>query len=292
MTNNTPSTPSAGWYPDPQQPGAERYFDGTGWTAQQRNPNAQFGAPQQGQSPKSFLATWLLSLFLGSLGVDRFYLGKVGTGILKLITLGGFGIWSLIDLILTLTGNATDKQGLKVRPEGKQATIAWIVSAVVVVLGIASGATTGTTLSSTTTGVGTSATQQPFASSTPTNEAQTDAAPKTEATPEAAPATSAPEPPAGSVSQTQAARKAQNYLDLTGFSRDGLIKQLEFEHFSAADAAAAVDSLNVDWNAQAKRKAADYLKLTGFSHKSLVDQLVFDGFTAAQAEHGAQSAGL
>ena len=66
-------------------------------------------------SPKSWLATLLLSIFLGEFGIDRFYLGKVGTGILKLITLGGFGIWWLIDIILTIAGAATDKQGLVVK---------------------------------------------------------------------------------------------------------------------------------------------------------------------------------
>ena len=67
------------------------------------------------QSPKSWLATLLLSIFLGELGIDRFYLGKIGTGILKLITLGGFGIWWLIDIILTITGAATDKEGRAVK---------------------------------------------------------------------------------------------------------------------------------------------------------------------------------
>jgi TM2 domain-containing membrane protein YozV len=66
-------------------------------------------------SPKSWLATLLLSIFLGELGIDRFYLGKIGTGILKLITLGGFGIWWIIDIILTIAGAATDKQGLPVK---------------------------------------------------------------------------------------------------------------------------------------------------------------------------------
>lgn len=53
----------------------------------------------------------LLSLFLGGLGIDRFYLGYTGLGILKLITLGGLGIWALIDLILIITGILKPKNG-------------------------------------------------------------------------------------------------------------------------------------------------------------------------------------
>ncbi len=63
------------------------------------------------KSEKDWLATLLLCLFLGGLGVHRFYAGKIGTGILQLITLGGCGIWSLIDLIMILTGNFKDGQG-------------------------------------------------------------------------------------------------------------------------------------------------------------------------------------
>ena len=60
---------------------------------------------RKAQSPKSFTAVLILSILLGGLGFDRFYAGKIGTGILKLITIGFFGIWWIIDIILILTGN-------------------------------------------------------------------------------------------------------------------------------------------------------------------------------------------
>ncbi len=61
---------------------------------------------------KSFLVTVLLSVLVGTLGVDRFYLGYVGLGVLKLITFGGFGIWWLIDLILLATRSLGPADGL------------------------------------------------------------------------------------------------------------------------------------------------------------------------------------
>ena len=66
----------------------------------------QFGNPI---SPKSRLAAALLAFFLGGLGIHRFYVGKIGTGVLMIITLGGLGIWVLIDLIVILVGSFRDK---------------------------------------------------------------------------------------------------------------------------------------------------------------------------------------
>jgi TM2 domain-containing membrane protein YozV len=62
-------------------------------------------------SPHSRLAALLLCLFLGGLGVHRFYVGKVGTGVAMIFTLGGLGIWVLIDLIMIIVGNFTDAEG-------------------------------------------------------------------------------------------------------------------------------------------------------------------------------------
>ncbi len=62
-------------------------------------------------SRRDYVVALVLSIFLGTLGVDRFYMGKIGTGILKLLTIGGLGIWWLIDLVLIATKKLTDKQG-------------------------------------------------------------------------------------------------------------------------------------------------------------------------------------
>lgn len=137
----------SGWYTDAQ--GRMRYWDGAGWTehvaehaapappaewAQPIQYAAQpyFAAPPTG--PKSFVTTWLLAGLLGFLALDRFYLGKIGTALLKLVTFAGFGIWWLIDLILVLAGGQRDKQGFPLAGYEANKKAAWVITGAVVAL--------------------------------------------------------------------------------------------------------------------------------------------------------------
>ena len=85
------------------------------------------GAPQQARQPvvvsapaaasatdKRILPAALLCGFLGVFGAHRFYVGKIGTGLLQLFTLGGFGIWWLVDMIMIVVGAFTDSEGEKI----------------------------------------------------------------------------------------------------------------------------------------------------------------------------------
>jgi len=65
------------------------------------------------RSPRSRLAAAPLCFFPGWIGAHRFYVGKIGTGLLMVLTLGGFGLWSLIDLIFIICGGFTDDAGLR-----------------------------------------------------------------------------------------------------------------------------------------------------------------------------------
>ena len=69
----------------------------------------------EGKSEKEFVPTVILCLLLGVFGAHRFYVGKIGTGVIQLLTFGGLGIWSFIDLIMIIIGKFKDKEGNIIR---------------------------------------------------------------------------------------------------------------------------------------------------------------------------------
>lgn len=99
----------------------------------------QYSKPTSYEGTKSYLVAWILAWFLGTFGIDRFYLGKIGTGILKLITLGGFGLWTLIDVIILIAGGQRDKDGGRLKDYDKYKLVTLIISIVFVAVGIGGG---------------------------------------------------------------------------------------------------------------------------------------------------------
>jgi host cell surface-exposed lipoprotein len=124
-----------------------------------------------------------------------------------------------------------------------------------------------------------------------------------EATPRPAPTHAVAKPksapkPSLTLSESQAIESAESYLAMGGFSRAGLINQLDSsagEGFSEADAVFAVDHVKVDWNEQAVESAKSYLQMGGFSRASLINQLTSpygEQFTLAQATYAVDHLGL
>jgi len=98
---------------------------------------APYNTPPSQLSDKSYLAAFLFAEFLGGFGIDRFYLGEVVSGIFKLITGGGLGIWALIDVILLLAGKRKDKAGREFPDRQQHFKLTLIIFIVMIFVGAA-----------------------------------------------------------------------------------------------------------------------------------------------------------
>src|SRR5579859_3832056 len=123
-------------YPRPIDPREPRQQQQAQWQAPQQaqwQASQQQWPPQQSPLPgmmmalelqKNWTTTAFLCYFLGGLGIHRFYTGRVVSGIFQLLTFGGFGIWTLIDLIMIYTDSFTDDRGMPLtRMEGVQLNV-------------------------------------------------------------------------------------------------------------------------------------------------------------------------
>lgn len=88
-----------------------------------------------------------------------------------------------------------------------------------------------------------------------------------------------------------ALEQAERYLDLTGFSYQGIIEQLEYEKYTHEEAVYAADNCGADWKEEAVKKAKEYLNLTSFPRQGLIEQLKYDKFTDEEAEYAVDKIG-
>ncbi|WP_237686361.1 Ltp family lipoprotein [Arthrobacter jiangjiafuii] len=234
-------------------------------------------------SKKSFVVTWLLALLLGGLGIDRFYLGKIGTGVLKLLTFGGFGIWTLVDLIITLTGNQKDKNGQPLAGYQENKKIAWIVTAVVWILNVV---VSMIMLFSGVLAIGSAIENSPSLSQSGGGTVQEAPAPADSEAPAAD--TSVPK-------EYQSALTQANSYAKMSLSKAGIFDQLTSEYggkFTPEAAQYAVDNVDADFNANALKSAQVFQDDMAMSPDSIRDQLTSEygsKFTAEEADYAIQN---
>jgi TM2 domain-containing membrane protein YozV len=203
---------------------------------------------------KWFLA-FIFSLILGVFGVDRFYLGKTGTGILKLLTLGGFGLWYIIDLILIATRNMSGIEWVENNKNDKRNAL--IVFSIVVFIGIVSSFNT------------------PKNEVTKTNPSK----PNNKAlnSPIKEPDNKKIDKPTIPAEYISALVQANTYANKMNLSKKAVYDQLVSEYggkFTVPAAQYAIDNVKANWNANALSQAKTYQNKMSMSPAAIRDQLV------------------
>jgi hypothetical protein len=307
--NHNASLPPAGWYPDPQGASARRYWDGAQWTDHVAPTSSEASSLAPAAAPAIAPVVSTTPLPTGVRSTDGQAAGVAAVAPRRGLSRLKWWQWALVALAaLVLVGvisgairgaaggsAADDRRAAPASsssPVGDDTPVAATPTSPPVekvdvpnLVGSTVGearaslAAIGLTLVATDAGddwIVTS--QQPARGSHPREGLElsiTAEAPK----------------PVYTLPQKNAIAKAQSYLRLTGFSRTGLIGQLEYEGFSTEDATFGADNSGADWNAECAEKAQSYLDLTAFSRDGLYDQLAYEGFTDAEIQFGLAAVG-
>ncbi len=250
--NISPTLPPAGWYPDPQGGSAQRYWDGAQWAAADATPASIAAADTVRRLPKLKWWHWTL-IVIGVLVVVSIIIGGINGG--RDSARSAAGRTPVGATSAAPTKEAVEEVEVVEVPDMVGSTIAEARGMLDAV---------GLSLNASDAGDDWVVTaQQPGASSHPAEGLElsiTSEAPK----------------PVYTLEQENALGAARSYLDLTGFSRQGLIDQLSSEYgsgFPIDVATWAADAVGADWNAEAVESAQSYLDMTSFSRQGLYDQL-------------------
>lgn len=324
MTNQAPAP---GWYPAPHANNEQRYWDGARWLEpSQTAATAVMDAPTPGsprKAPAGFaigaLVAGIVAFLTGLVPVLGALIGAAAIvlGILAMmrkqrkglaiagIVLGALALISSISVAVGITGGTpTAKpaavQTTEVTPsETAQAVEAAEPSPTEVsepekpaIVMITVPDVTGMSSADAAAAITAAGLTPPASLQDPTAKVlSTTPAANTETEQGATVTFTLEEKPQFSLSQKNAIAKAKAYLNYAGFSRTGLIGQLEYEGFSTEDATFGADNAGADWNAECAEKAQSYLDYSAFSRDGLADQLAFEGFEPSEIEFALAAVG-